>query len=177
MSSSGVEQPADSRPGRRHQAAAGRRHRLFNLAHALGVVPEGWKHADRGTMTKPALVVIGAWVVLAWNRLGPQALLNPRALTRFALVGLYGWLGLALGLWLMARLRQWAIHGVEQTVMSPASFVRLVGLAHRPLLVAAFAVMILQLTSIIELRTAVGMVAVLLWMPGRLVVAVTWVER
>ncbi len=134
MTPSGVQQTPDPRHGR-HRVAAGWRRRLCTLAHAGRVVPEEWEHADRGTMTKPTMIVIGAWVVLAWNRFGPQALSHLGALTRFALVGVDSRLGPAGELWLVTGLRQRGDYRGLEPAIAPASLVRLAGLAHQPLLV------------------------------------------
>ncbi len=55
-----------------------------------------WERYDRaGTVRSAAVVAIGAYAVLAFDRFGFPAIIEPRPSVRLILVGFYGWLGLA----------------------------------------------------------------------------------
>ncbi len=162
---------------------------LGRLAFSLRLSPDSWRLAAPGDLKWPAITVIGGWLLLSWIRLGPQALFNPRAMMRFVLVGVYGWLGLGVGLWLVAMTTRWLRPGGRarspgSELAWPSSIaaelgcrVRLAGMAHQTLVAAAFVVYFLQLVPQGLLTTIVAVIPVLLWMPGQLVAAVAFVDR
>lgn len=106
---------------------------------------------------------------MAWNRFGPQVLAGPRASTRFILVGLYGWLGLAFLLWLVARMTIDRQVGPSQLLQT----VQFTGHAHLPLLVVGFVVQfVVVLMGVSGPGSVAAVFAVVVWMPLLLVAAV-----
>ncbi|MEE9472862.1 MAG: hypothetical protein V3V82_02645, partial [Acidimicrobiia bacterium] len=86
--------------------------------------------ATTSTLAGAGLVVSGTYLLLAFDRFGIQGFVEARATARLLLTGLYGWLGLAVASWLIARLA-WQQRPPFELVM------RLFGHAHVPLLVVA----------------------------------------
>lgn len=66
---------------------------LFRLS------PASWAAFGPTGLPRSALTAVGAWTLLAWGRLGLQALTSPRATVRFVLIGFYAWLVLSLVIW------------------------------------------------------------------------------
>ena len=85
---------------------------------------------------------------------------------RFLLIGIYGWLWLALASWALSRVLFRASGPV-------GSFLRLTGHAHLPLLVTALIVVIVTVTfGVATVGWWPAAFAVLLWMPSMLAAAV-----
>jgi len=121
---------------------------------------------DQATPGGAALVVLGAYLVFAFDRFGwPDFAVRPT--TRLVLTGFYGWLWLAGASWLVARI---AFAGRA----SLPSFVRLSGHAHLPLLLLAA---LIQLVSVMLNATNVARWPALFvgafWLPVLLVNAVS----
>ena len=117
------------------------------------------------TLPGAAVVVLGSYLLLAFDRFGLQGFTEARATIRMLLTGVYGWLGLAVGAWLIARFA-WQ----KEPSLEPV--VRLFGHAHIPLLVVAAAIQFISVT----LQTTgvvlwVALPAVLLWMPAQMLAA------
>lgn len=112
-----------------------------------------------------ALIVLGAYLVFAFDRFGLQGLFEPRATTRMLLVGLYGWLWLTGATWLIARL-------AFDHAVSPGRLVPLIGQAHLPLLLLA---VFIQFSTVALGGTNIGywlaLFAGSFWMPAMLVAA------
>lgn len=137
-----------------------------STARMLRFEPAGWRRvATTSTLAGAGLVVGGAYLLLAFDRFGIQGFVEARATTRLLLTGLYGWLGLALGSWVIARLA-WQGKAPFEPVF------RLFGHAHIPLLIVATAIQILsvalQLTGVVLWP---ALFAVLIWMPAQMVTA------
>ncbi len=135
------------------------------VARVLRLDPATWSRFARSGSASAALVTIGAYALLAFDRFGVQGIIEPRATVRMLLAGFYGWLWLAGASWLVARLAFGPGAG-----FSPVF--RLYGRAHLPLLVVG---MTLQVSTVF-LQTLgpglwVGAFAVLFWMPALLVAA------
>ena len=136
-------------------------------ARALRLDEDRWRWlADEATPGGAALVVLGAYLVFAFDRFGwPDFALRPT--TRLVLTGFYGWLWLAGASWVVTRI---AFAGRT----SLTSFVRLTGHAHLPLLLlAAF----IQFVSVMLNATNVARWPALFvgafWVPALLVNAVS----
>ena len=155
---------------------------LTDTATTFGVVRTAWER-DRDEpvdLRRPAIMVVGGWVIMAWSRFGPQGFVGPRSAVRFILVGFYAWLALAVLIWLAGR---WLtdraepadpVHRVDRSAVSPDGVgllrvVQLTGHAHRPVvvlgLVIQFAAVLLQITGpgLVLAVAAFG-----LWMPAML---------
>lgn len=123
-------------------------------------------------MTKATLVVVGSWLLLAWNRFGYQGVETPRTVARFVLVGVYGWLGLVAVLWLLGLgLNRIATRPVSRPAIG-APLLSVVGLAHLPLLVFGFVLQLGQLIPVPFAMFLVTVVVFVLWLPAVLVAAV-----
>ncbi len=125
-----------------------------------------WRRmATTSTLAGAGLVVSGTYLLLAFDRFGIQGFVEARATARLLLTGLYGWLGLAVASWLVARLA-WQQRPPFGLVM------RLFGHAHVPLLVVAVAIQFLSVG--LRLSGVVlwpALFAVLVWMPAQLIIA------
>ena len=117
-------------------------------------------------LVKPTAIVIGTWLLLAWNRFGFQGLSSPRAITRFVLVGVYGWLGLALVV-LLGGVALSRIDGRGPPgAIDRARALQMTGLAHQPLLILGFVLQVLSAIPIPGLATTIAFATFLLWLPG-----------
>ncbi len=169
---------------------------MTNLARALGVIPLSWERDWTPELTGPALTALGAWVIMAWNRLGIQGIAAPRAGVRFLLIGLYTWAAMTLLLWLLVRAMTWGAPasgpGQEDQERAPGPeaetgpetphslrrLAQLTGLAHRPLVVVAI---MLQVLAVLVPTSGVGLVVAIVglgaWMPAMLTSAIVWSTR
>ncbi|MEL7208061.1 MAG: hypothetical protein AAGK32_07485 [Actinomycetota bacterium] len=149
---------------------------LTEAAVTLGVARASWELDTRATMTRAALVAVGAWAVLAWSRFGIQGLLAPRALVRFVLIGFYGWLALAVMIWVIGRLADRSLPSTSGPIgrltgsgVALIDIVRVTGRAHRPLLVLG---VVVQVTALLLRLNGPGLVVAAvglgLWMPAML---------
>ena len=92
-----------------------------------------WARIRAETLPRRTLTVIAAFTLAAWNRLGSQAVLGPRAPVRMILTGVYGWIALAFALWLIAQrcglsVRATPLHSLQRAATS-------VTVAHFPLII------------------------------------------
>lgn len=137
------------------------------VARALRLDGSTWRRVS--AMATPAgagLMVLGAFLVLAFDRFGVQGILEPRATVRMGLTGFYGWMWLSGAIWLSARLA-FGHRGPLRPL------VPLVGHAHLPLLLVAVFIQFVSVT--LDLTGPAWWFAVfvgLFWMPGMLVAAV-----
>lgn len=139
---------------------------MERLAVLLRLDQARWKELDRATNEAAIALVIGTFVVLAWNRFGTQGVFSPRASVRMLLVGIYGWLGLAVGLSLMARLFG------DRSQPRIVALLRLTGFAHGPLL--AVAVVMLVMAGFLQVLGPALVLAVITFsfaMPANLIAA------
>ena len=137
---------------------------LTSTARLLRLDPETWRSlAGTGSFGGAALVAVGAYAILAFDRFGVQGVTDPRATVRLLLVGFYGWLWLAGAAWLIARLAL----GAETRF---TTVLRLYGNAHLPLVVVAVAIQVFAVVAqTLGPALLVGAVAVGFWMPALLV--------
>lgn len=122
-----------------------------------------WLESESTTVGSWSLV-IGTYLLLAFNRFGwPDFAL--RATTRFVLIGLYGWLGLSLLIFVLVRLSRRRT-GSLQTLL------RLVAHAHLPVL---FVGVVMQVAGVALDITGVALWAAVfagvVWMPAMLTAA------
>jgi hypothetical protein len=122
------------------------------------------RYAATGGLDTAMLIVLGAYTILALDRVGLQMVLYPRPAFRLVLAGFYGWLGLAGMVWVIGRRRCPEV--TFRTVF------RLVGFAHTPLVVLGLTI---QFTSVV-LRFlgpafSVAVFTAVFWMPALLTVA------
>ena len=144
--------------------------------YTLRLTTRRWAAIPIAAPTKAAATVIGAWLVLAWNRFGFQGLAQLRVMLRFVLIGVYGWLGLVALTWLGHRLLSARRTGERQSGWGGAEAQRLlqvIGLSHIALLVLAIAIQIGQAIPIPFVVPALTAFALLIWFPGMVIAAVT----
>ena len=125
-----------------------------------------WRRmATTATPAGAGLIVVGAYLVLAFDRFGLLGLFEVRATVRIILTGLYGWLWLVGATWLIAR---W-VSGLR---VSPGTLVPLMGHAHLPLLLIAVFVQFVSVSlDAIGISIWPALFAVGFWMPAMMVAA------
>ena len=103
----------------------------------LGLDGSRWRHVGPASFFNAVVYAVGASVVLALNRFGGLVVDTPRAFTRTTLVGVYGWLGLSLGIWLIATQGRALRAGTSSMTehRTPLLTTISVGLAHLPILI------------------------------------------
>lgn len=139
---------------------------MTGAARILRVDESTWRGLSIwATHLGAALVVLFAYLIFAFDRFGwPDSALRPTA--RFMLTGLYGWIGLTIVAWLIARLL-FAASG------SPFSMIRLTGHAHLPMLLLAVFIQVMSVTlDITNVARWPALFAGVFWMPAMLVNAV-----
>ena len=123
------------------------------------------RFARLGTLSNAAFITLGSYALLAFDRFGMQGLTAPRAPVRMVLAGLYGWLGLSVAIWFIAR-------AVLGSVPSPSTVIRLVGRAHIPLLFVAFTIGVLSVSlQVFWPARWLTWFSVAIWMPAMMVAA------
>ncbi len=121
---------------------------------------KNWRRlAVTGTLAGAASVAIGAYGLLAFDRLGIQGVVEPKSAVRLLLIGFYGWMWLAAAAWATGRLAL-GIHSEFVPVL------RLYGNAHLPLLFVGIAIQVFSVVGrTLGPALLVAVVAVLFWMP------------
>ena len=132
------------------------------VTDAIGLSRRRWV---RGPVPfwQPVFVASAASLLLAFSRFGGLLIDAPRAFVRMALVGIYGWLGLAFAVWAALRLTQSSVPNLRRTI-------ELAGLAHLPLL--AFGVIMFFSANLLQLLGPGLVMAILVvgfWMPALLI--------
>ena len=135
-----------------------------------------WEDIDVDGLSVPAMIVVGAWVLLAWARFGSQAIAGVRVFTRFVLVGVYAWFGLTVGLWLVALVRSRSPSVARAGHEGAERLLAAVGKAHQPLLFGGVILWFLQVAPHSILNTVIAVVMTA-WMGGQLVAATAAFEQ
>ncbi len=138
---------------------------------------ERWTYVSPASILSAAAVATAASVLLALNRFGGLLIDAPRAFLRMALVGVYGWLGLAVGVWLLTTgLR--AESAPATSAAAPATFQQTLaatGLAHVPILTLGLVVFVAaNLFQFLGPGFAVAVFVFVFWFPAVLVSAVRY---
>lgn len=147
------------------------------VRRVLGLDRDRWARLGPMSMWPATVLAVGASLVMAWNRFGGVAADAPRAFLRLTLVGVWGWLGLAVAIWLATELVR-AVSEREEDDPPPAALERtlaLVGLAHAPVLLLG--VVIFFSAGLLQVLGPGMVVAVFVygfWSPALLVAAVTY---
>lgn len=147
-----------------------------DVRYTLRLTTRRWAAIPAAAPTKAAATVLGAWLVLAWNRFGFQGVDQPRVMARFVLVGVYGWLGFVAVIWLADRLLGSGAAANRDRPGSrgidPPRLLQLIGLSHLALVVLAVVIQIGQAVPIPLIVPAFTVFVLLLWFPGMLLAAV-----
>ncbi len=142
----------------------------------LRVSPDRWDDMEIDHLGRPAATVLGAWALLAWARFGPQLIDDMRAVLRFVLVGVYGWLALSVLIFLALRVLNRRTDGLDPTPLSLEATTAKVGLAHQALAVGGFAMQIFQILPF-PIVTSVIAVTSVIWMGAQLTGAVASLQQ
>ena len=154
---------------------------MGTLSRALGALwlrGETWEGADQAPLYQPILAVAAASLLFAFARFGGILVETPRAFVRMALIGIWGWLGLAL----LTGLAGLVLGRRENPSLGAApTFQRAVvvtGLAHIPVLI--FAMVMFMASNLFELLGPGRVLAVIVlafWMPASIVVGFRQLNR
>ncbi|MGI9622522.1 MAG: hypothetical protein ACR2PK_06770 [Acidimicrobiales bacterium] len=143
----------------------------------LGLHQDRWERATADSLWVAFAVAVAASVVLSLNRFGGLAVETPRAFLRMALIGVYGWLGVGMGIWLFA----WGLNRLNrhrsQVRVSIAHSLVVAGFSHIPLLALGGAIFIsATMLQVFELGNVLAWMVIGLWFPATLVSAArsTW---
>ncbi len=148
------------------EAAYNEPRRRSTVLELLKLDSHTWSQVTNGTVNAGFFAVVGAFMLMTLSRFGGQILDAPRAPLRILLTGIWGWLGLSLGIVLLAR----RIEAPQRP-----SFGRVAastGMAHGSLILLGMtmfaAVGILQLNGP---GMVVGLFVLTFWFPAMLVAA------
>lgn len=97
---------------------------------ALGLDRAKWERVGPWSLRSAAAYVAVASILLAMNRFGGLVTVEPRSFVRLVLVGVWGWIGMALVAWIVVTTTSPAEHPHR----SPAASIAIVGIAHIPLI-------------------------------------------
>ena len=136
------------------------------LVRVFRLDQDAWRNlAATGTFGGAALITIGAYAILAFDRLGIQGMVDPRATVRLLMVGFYGWLWLAVSAWAIGRV----VLGADAAL---ATVLRLYGNAHLPLVFVGIGIQVFSVVARTQSPALViAVLAGLVWMPAMLVAA------
>jgi hypothetical protein len=135
---------------------------LRAAVRALRLDPGTWRWLDSdASLTGAALVVIGTYLMLAFDRFGwPDFAIRPT--TRAVLIGFYGWIWLAVASWAIVR-------RASVPSASLSSYLRLTGHAHFPILVVAAFLLVFAVTlNVAFIGRWPTLFAGVVWMPAML---------
>ena len=148
---------------------------VTTAVRVLGLDRTRWARVGPHTLWSATALVAAASVLMALNRFGGALVDAPRAFLRLALVGVWGWLGLSVAIWLIAvrlpnlsgRSANRPRRGSLQHTLAAA------GVAHIPLLLLGLVIFVAA--AMLELLGP-GLVAATFvfgfWFPAGLVTAI-----
>lgn len=111
----------------------------------LGIDDARWARVGPTSAWPAIAIAVAASVLMALNRFGGALVDAPRSFARLTLIGVWGWLGLGIMVWLFAAL----ITGHAPATTPGASLQHtlvVVGLAHTPLLLLGLAIFVAALS-------------------------------
>ena len=110
-----------------------------------------WDFLGPSSVWSAIAFVLVASFLMALNRFGGLAVTEPRSVLRLALVGIWGWLGLAVGIWMVAGLLSRAAQEPARHSASASLQLTLamVGWAYLP--IAALGVVVLFAAGLMQL--------------------------
>ncbi|MFQ5556827.1 MAG: hypothetical protein ACE5GB_04880 [Acidimicrobiales bacterium] len=153
---------------------------VTSTLRVLGLDRGRWARVGPAAFWPAAALAVGASALLALNRFGGLVVETPRAFARMTLVGVYGWLGLTLTVWLIGSRGRaqrdhddppWWSGSLQITLVA-------VGLAHLPLLVLGGVVLVSAgLFRILGPGLIVAIFVLSFWFPAALVTAARHTHR
>jgi len=153
---------------------------LRAVPRLLGLDASKWARVGPDSLWSAIVLVATASFVMALNRFGGLIVDTPRSFLRLVLVGVWGWIGLAIAIWLVVRGTR-AVQGDQAAAGPPPSLqvnVAAVGLAHTPVL--ALGIVIFVAAGLLEVLGP-GFVAAIFvfgfWFPAGLIAATAHVNR
>ena len=140
---------------------------LRTAARALRVDCGTWMWLEsEATLLGAASITTGTFVLFGMSRFGwPDDALRPS--TRFTLIGVYGWLGLAVLAWFIGR-------HIRRRDVSYSTLIRLFGHVHLPLLITAITVIVFASNlGVTGIWRVPALLAGVVWMPAMLIRAIS----
>ena len=107
---------------------------LITTSRLLGLDRERWKRVGPGSLTTAAALVVVASFLLALNRIGGLVVDEPRSFVRLVLVGVWGWIGMAVVAAAVLVVSGSARGGSGRTLRTTLA---VIGTAHVPLIWAS----------------------------------------
>ena len=149
---------------------------MNSVGRALGLDHERWAQLTPLSLWPAIASVVAAFVLLAFVRFGSLAADAPRAFLRLMLVGVYGWLGLGVAIWVLGEVVRRAT-SPSSSVLPLHSMFAAVGLAHRPLVALGMVVLVAGgLFDLLGPGLVMAAFVAGFWFPAILVVSVAHVQ-
>lgn len=146
----------------------------------LGLDRAKWVRVGPGSLWPGVAFAVSASFLMALNRFGGLIIDTPRAFTRLALVGIYGWLGLSLALWGITT-ASYTIRPRGGGPVEPPGLTHTiagVGIAHSPVLVLGMVIFAAaNLLQILGPGKLAAMLILGFWFPAALVTAARYSHR
>lgn len=148
---------------------------MNEVRRLLRLDAERWRAVDRDALWTAAAIVTVASFLLALTRFGGLVGTEPRSFVRLALVGIWGWIGLAALLWVAGNVavRRPPSASIGPRDTSVRRIFAVAGLAHVPVL--GFAGMLFVAAMLFRLLgpgTVAAVVVFAGWLPATLLVGV-----
>jgi len=146
----------------------------------LGLDAAKWARVGPDSLWSAIALVATASFVMALNRFGGLIVDTPRSFLRLMLVGIWGWLGLALATWLIVSGVRTLQGGRDEAGPPPSLQINVaaLGLAHTPML--ALGIVILVAAGLLEVLGPGFVAAVFVfgfWFPAGLIAATAHANR
>lgn len=147
---------------------------VITVLRVLGLDDTKWTRVGPASLSSALALAVAASVVMALNRFGGQLIDAPRSFVRLTLVGVWGWVGLAFAVWLIATPMPVS---ADQAGDPPSSgsfrhTLAAVGFAHTPLLVLGLVIFVAAgLLQTLGPGLVVAVFVVGFWFPAVLTIA------
>lgn len=115
---------------------------MMTTVRLLGLDAARWSRVRPDSVWSGAAVVVVASTLLALNRFGGLASTTPRAFMQLVLIGIWGWIALALILWVLGSLLATSDGVVRPLTTTLLRIVAVVGLAYAPVIVLTVVVFV-----------------------------------
>jgi hypothetical protein len=150
------------------------------IPRLLGLDAAKWARVGPESLWSAVALVATASFVMALNRFGGLIVDTPRSFLRLMLVGIWGWLGLALAIWLIINGARTLQSDRDEAGPPPSLQINVaaLGLAHTPVL--ALGIVILVAAGLLEVLGPGFVAAVFVfgfWFPAGLIAATAHANR